>query len=283
MVNYRNHLTTEFKSYTDGYDSTDPKIQLKIDHTYRVAALCEEIAQSIGMDENDVRLAWTCGMLHDIGRFEQVKRYGTFFDGQSVDHAQFGADLLFKEDLYERFVPKSSYIDERNQPEVSETTIPGEICEYESDRLLIEKAIRVHNMFRMPELSEREKRFADILRDADKIDILRVNCETPTEDVYNVTTETLKNAEVSEDAMRAFKERRCAKRHERMTAVDYLVGHICLTFELVYDRSLHLMFEQGYLYRLMEFESENAKTNEWFAYMRGEMHKMEEEINKKSE
>ena len=42
-------------------------------------------------------------MLHDIGRFEQIRRFGTFNDAQSVDHAEFGADLLFKECLIRKF------------------------------------------------------------------------------------------------------------------------------------------------------------------------------------
>ena len=42
-------------------------------------------------------------MLHDIGRFEQIRRFGTFNDAQSVDHAEFGADLLFKEGLIRKF------------------------------------------------------------------------------------------------------------------------------------------------------------------------------------
>lgn len=258
-MNYREHIEKEFKEYTDAYDSTDPKIKLKTDHTYRVATLCEEIAESIGLCGEDVTIAWTCGMLHDIGRFEQVKRYGTFFDSISVDHAQFGADLLFKEGLYERFVPAD---DERH-------------------KRLIEKAIRVHNVFRVPEdLSEREKVFANILRDADKIDILRVNCETPPEKVYNVTTQELKNAEASEEARAAFCERRCAKRSDKTSAVDYLVGHICLTFELVYKRSVEIVYEQGYLFKLLEFHSDNEKTNEWFQYMRKEIGKIKEQLGK---
>lgn len=260
MNTYRQHVEDTFKNYTDAYDMSDPKIKLKAEHTYRVAGLCEEIAKSIGLSDEDITIAWTSGMLHDIGRFEQVRRYGTFFDAQSVDHAQFGADLLFKEGLYERFVTQNDV----------------------KTRDLIEKAIRVHNVFRIPEnLSERERVFANILRDADKIDILRVNCETPTEDVYNVTTEELKNAEVSEDVKVAFHERRCAKRHDRTSAVDFLVGHVCLTFELVYARSRQLMFEQGYLFQLLEFKSYNEQTNEWFQYMNTEMQKMYHEIKEK--
>ena len=55
-------------------------IILKKEHTYRVANLSEKIARSISdiydLSEGDVDLAWIIGMFHDIGRFEQVKRYG---------------------------------------------------------------------------------------------------------------------------------------------------------------------------------------------------------------
>ena len=71
---------------------------------YRVAALCERIAKAAGMCAYDVELAWLSGMLHDVGRFEQIKRYNTFSDADSVDHAKFGADLLFKDGLISTFL-----------------------------------------------------------------------------------------------------------------------------------------------------------------------------------
>ena len=41
------------------------------------------------------------------------------------------------------------------------------------------------------ELDERTAMFCHILRDADKIDILKVNVEFPLEEIYNVDTEVL--------------------------------------------------------------------------------------------
>ena len=34
------------------------------------------------------------GLLHDIGRFEQVKVYDTFSDIDSIDHADYGVEIL---------------------------------------------------------------------------------------------------------------------------------------------------------------------------------------------
>ena len=38
-----------FRSYTDNYDSSDVKIKLKIDHTYRVADLAETIPEKAAL------------------------------------------------------------------------------------------------------------------------------------------------------------------------------------------------------------------------------------------
>ena len=104
----REHIKKTFQEYTDRYDSANPKIKLKIDHTYRVADLCEQIAQSLELSAAEVDLAWLSGMLHDVGRFEQLRRYNTFSDAQSIDHARFAVELLYDEGLIADYVPEIS-------------------------------------------------------------------------------------------------------------------------------------------------------------------------------
>ena len=234
----------EFREYVSAYNPSDPKIKLKIDHTYRVAGLCERIAESAGADSE---LAWLSGILHDIGRFEQVRRFNTFVDAASVDHAELSHSLLFSEGLLERFVPDLS----------------------EKERGLLEKAVQYHSLYRLPaELTAEEKTVCQILRDADKIDIFRVNCDTPPEEIYNVTTEELKTAAVTDAVRECFFRKTAVRRDLRRTAVDYLVGHICLAFELVYPVSRQIAKEQGYLDRMLGFASRNPDTAAWFRYMR---------------
>jgi len=247
----RQRVMDEFANYTANYNANDPKIKLKIDHTYRVAFLAEEIAKSLNLSEDECDLAWVCGMLHDVGRFEQIRRYGTFSDANSIDHAVFGADLLFEEGLYDLFF-------EPNSPAVT--------AEWKA---IAETAIRQHSAFRLSaDLTEREMIFAQILRDADKIDILRVNVDTRTEDIYNVTTEELYRSEVSEETRNDFLEGHCVIREHKKTAVDNLVGMAGLVLELVYPLSRKLVREQGYLGQILSFQSENPDTKAWFAYMR---------------
>lgn len=245
----REHVKKVFKTYTDVYDASDEKIRLKIDHTYRVADLCEQIARAQKLEAAEVDLAWLLGMLHDVGRFEQLRRYGTFIDAESIDHAALGADILFGEENAVR-----TYISEETEDEVIET------------------AIRVHSAYRIPEnLTERTAMLCNILRDADKIDILRVNVDVPLEEIYNTTTEELRNARVTQAVMDSFYEHHATLRSIKRTPVDHVVGHISLVFELVFAESVRIVREQGYLDKLMCFESRNPVTNEQFAELRAEM------------
>ena len=99
----REEVKKEFVSYVSAYDRTDIKILLKEEHTERVAGLCEQIAESLRLSTEDTDLAWLLGMLHDIGRFEQLRRFGTFADAKSVNHAALSADILFQEGMIYRY------------------------------------------------------------------------------------------------------------------------------------------------------------------------------------
>lgn len=247
----REYIKKIFNEYTLAYNVEDTKIKLKIDHTFRVADLCERIAQNIGLSKAQTDLVWLMGMLHDIGRFEQIKRFNTFSDLDSVDHADFGADLLFVDKLIDRFIYSDNV--ELNRNELKS----------------LEIAIRNHNKYRIEDgLTDEDIVYCNILRDADKIDIFRVNYDIPLEEIYNVTTEQLKSGKVSVEVKKCFDERHAVARNIRKTAVDHLIGHICLLFELIYPISVEITKEQGFFNKLLEFESSNEDTRKWFSYMR---------------
>ena len=258
----RKNVINAFAEYVRNYDPSDEKIKLKIDHTYRVAGLCQRIAESLGLSEPDVDIAWLLGMLHDIGRFEQIRRFGTFNDAQSVDHAEFGADLLFKEGLIRKFAEGYYEECELAEPENQED-------EQNKDTGLLEMAIRQHNKYRVKEdLTERQRMFCDILRDADKVDIFKVNADIPMEIIYDVTTEELKNGIITKEVLESFYKKETVLKSVRRSAVDHIVGHISLLFELVYKESYRQAKEQGYVYKLLDFKSDVPEVNAEFDDMR---------------
>ena len=90
-------------------------------------------------------------------------------------------------------------------------------------------------------------------------------------DIYNVTTEELKNSQVSPEVMAAFDERHAVLRSCKKTVVDHVAGHIALTFELVYPISLQIAKERGYLDKMMAFESDNEVTGKQFEEIRAKL------------
>ena len=244
----RESVTNAFENYVKVYDLSNPNINLKYIHTGKVAQNCENIAMSLELPGEDVEIAWEIGMLHDIGRFEQLRRFDTFNDAISLDHAQFGADILFKEGLIEKTgISKEHY---------------G----------LIENAIRNHSCYRLPEgLSERELLFCQIIRDADKVDIFRANYETGIHVIHHVTKEELANSEITPQVYEAFCEERAIPKQIRKTVADNLVGHIALAFELVYPESKKMTVRQGYYQKLLETEFDHPKTRETMKTIREKM------------
>lgn len=245
----REHVKKVFHSYTDNYNSSDEKIRLKIVHTYHVADISEQIAKSLHLSFADVNLAWLIGILHDIGRFEQLRKYGTFEDAASVNHAQSGVDILFNQSLIRTFIQDNS------------------------EDELIKNAILVHNMYKIPEgYDNRTLQFIHLLRDADKIDILRVCSETPVEDIYDVSTDSVIHSDVSPAVMESFMENHAVEHKLKQTPPDHIAGHASLVFELVYPESIRIVKEQGNLKKLLHFKTENQRTASDFA-------KMEERLN----
>ncbi len=245
-----------FQDYISHYDIKREMIRLKVEHTYRVSELCEKIALSIGLSEDEVDLAWLIGLLHDIGRFEQQKIYGTFIDADSIDHAKYGEEILFG----------SSGSTGDNPISIRD------FVEDTAEDAVIRMAVGSHSAYRIPQgLDERTAMFCHILRDADKIDILKVNVDFPLEEIYNETTEKLYSGQVTPEVMTSFEEEHAVLRSLKKETVDHIVGHISLVYELVYPLSVRIVKAQGYLDKLMNFESWNPITQKQFAHIREKM------------
>ncbi len=230
-----------FKEYTDAYDSADTKVWLKIEHSYKVCDLAAMIASAIDTCEKDVELAWFMGLLHDIGRFEQLKRYGTFLDARSIDHAELSADILFREGVIERF----------------------DISGLPDDAMsLSERSIRLHNKLNLPDdLTERERCFCDILRDADKVDIFRVLAEIPYEKRANYENPP-KRESARDEVMVCVREHRCVPRVLERSRFEALISQCCMAFELVYDESRKLVISQGNLKKLIDDAKKDCNDKE---------------------
>lgn len=252
----RERVKNTFAAYVKKYNAEDEKILLKIRHTYRVAEISERIAVGQGLSENDVDLAWLIGMLHDIGRFEQLKQYGTFVDAKSIDHAHFGVELLFQDGLIREYIDLPEDVD----------------LDQFHDLSVIKCAIWNHSAYRIEEgVDERTLLFCKIIRDADKVDIFRVAYDTPLEVLYPFSRQEIKQSVISPAVMQAYREGHAVLRSLKKTPVDFMAGHIALAFELEFPTSRQVTREQGYLQKLLSFQSNNPETRTQFEEMRTQM------------
>ena len=92
MVDLRN-AKEALENYLDGYERENDKVKLKIIHTYGVVECSRKIAEGLKLSEEDCKLAQIIGLLHDIGRFEQLKSYDSF-EPETMNHAAYGVKIL---------------------------------------------------------------------------------------------------------------------------------------------------------------------------------------------
>jgi putative nucleotidyltransferase with HDIG domain len=142
-----------FHAYVRTFECRDQQIQsgitLKKKHSIRVVNEIRRIGQEMNLSERDLRLAEVVAILHDVGRFEQYARYRTFADTHSVNHAHLGA----------RIIRESGVI--REWPD--------------SLQDLIVYAVLHHSLAELPSNGAKAHVFfSKILRDADKLDILKL-------------------------------------------------------------------------------------------------------------
>ena len=164
-------LTALYDAYVDTYREADGKLpvmmQLKRTHTAFVVKNAEAIADGEGFSDEEREVALAAALLHDTGRYEQLKRYNTFKDSDSVDHAVFSHDI----------VKEKGWLDQ-----VKEVKVKGEGEQWKD---IILKAVLYHNRRDLPKEIEDpqststsslrlESLAAHTVRDADKLDIFRV-------------------------------------------------------------------------------------------------------------
>ena len=253
-----------FDGYVAAYDAENPRIALKVKHSKRVAALCERIAKSNGLKQDDLDLAWLVGLLHDIGRFEQLRRWDTFSDARSTNHAKLGAEVLFSQFAgtppFEVIPEEGEVPAPRRNPGIAIFAGLGsneirlrDFVEASKEDDLIHTAVATHGDFRLPtDLSDRTRRFCNIVRDADKLDILHTVSQNNAETILGVSAETLQQSKLSKAPLESFAQRRCVKRNERVFPADYVVGFLCFAFELTYPESRKILAEEGEVFEIAQ-------------------------------
>ena len=226
----------EFKKYTSEYDMSNNNIDRKYWHSLRVMEESKNIAENIDLEEEQVRLATLIGLLHDIGRFEQMREYGTFRDLISVDHGDLGVEILQKNNLIREFVIDDIYYD------------------------IIKKAIKNHNKYSIEEgLKKEELLHAKIIRDADKLDIFYEGVEIFWNDPNEV--KEIENMVMRDHYYNSFIEEKIIKKQADQNRLESLLVFIAFIYDLNFKPSFEKMKKEDYINKILNrFEFKNEET-----------------------
>lgn len=216
-----------FKEFLKDFDVEQDKVRLKIIHTYHVVDFAEYIAKDLKLSNEDIELAKLIGLLHDIGRFDQAKRYNDFRDMNTLDHAELGVKILFEENKIRDFIKDDKYDS------------------------IIYKAILNHNKLKIEDgLNEKELLHAKIIRDADKADNFRVKQEEKVETMlYMESLEKIENGIITDKIYEDFMNNKIIKNEERVTPLDYWVSYIAFLYDFNFNSGLKYVMEQDYINR----------------------------------
>lgn len=222
-----------FDDYVASFSDLDPEglrnILLKKEHTRKVVACMEQLVAGEGLNEDEARIASAVALLHDVGRFPQYRQWRTFRDSESDNHARLSLEVIRRERLLE--------------------SLPDD------ERLLIEEAVRFHNLLSLPErIASPTDRYIKLIRDADKLDIWRVFLE-----YYQLPEEQRASAaglgfpdlpQVTPDCLDALSKGRIVRLDQATVLNDFKLLQISWVYDLNFGTTRRLLLEREYLPRL---------------------------------
>ncbi len=240
----RDLLAARYEDYVATFrvaGALPPMMALKRVHTQKVVENARLIAVGEGFDPLAAALGEAAALLHDTGRYEQLRRYNTFRDADSVDHAVFSHDI----------VAEKGWLDD----------LPA----YAPYRETILTAVLVHNRRDIPaDLDPLTRTVANTVRDADKLDIFRVlEDQIATTDwrhdcaaFWNLPTQARPNPAV----LAAIRDGRPVDYQNIASLADFVLIQVgWMVSGLVYATSRrlcaargHLAFRRDFLHRLTD-------------------------------
>ncbi len=206
-------LIEAFDDYTFGFDMNNELVRSRYHHSYRVMELSKKIAKAMNLSKEDIKLAEIIGLLHDFGRFEQIKNFNTIIDSKSVDHADYSVEYLFENNYIKNFK-----IDEELYP-------------------IIRKAIQYHNKYKLPNrgLSKRERMHMKLIRDTDKIDILYLI------GVLKECGVELNNEPISEEVSSYFYQKKSVPYSCIVSSSDQVIAWLAYIYGINYKESFEYL------------------------------------------
>lgn len=184
------------------------------------------LCESLNLTQTDCLLAETISLFHDIGRFEQYRRYQTFNDMKSANHAHLGLQVMARHRILSGMDAAA--------------------------RRMVTHAIACHNAATLPEnVVEPALLFMKLIRDADKLDIWKVVTDYYRERAQNpnktIELDLPDSSECSPAALDALRQERFARISDMKTLNDFKLLQISWVFDLNFSKSFQILCDLKYI------------------------------------
>ncbi|MCY1720914.1 HD domain-containing protein [Prolixibacteraceae bacterium Z1-6] len=245
MEEWVNLSTKKFDVYYSSFNGLTEEQQnnfkIKKDHSIRVAETALQLAERLDLGEKDKSLAFFIGLFHDIGRFKQLVEYNTFDDSKSVDHADYSLQVLKDGTFFD-------LLDEKQT----------ELAMF---------AIANHNKRNLPKgMSEEEILFAKIIRDADKLDILKVLTDyysNPRARAnHTLTWEMPTGTAVSKDVWKEVVKGSLVSKEKVESQLDIKVMQLSWVYDINFKSSFEVVMKNRFLEKIYNSMPKNDKVIE---------------------
>ncbi len=208
-----------FEKYTHSFDLKVPDIEKKYYHTYRVVNYAEEIAKSLDLEINEITRAKVCALFHDLGRFPQFTEYKTYIDNISFDHGEKSEEIL----------KENNYNDE-----------------------IVLKAVKYHNKLFVPKFDDLTNIHCNIVRDADKLDIMDMQINELDRYDYKF----------NEEILNCFKNHTLLDNSFANNEFINLLRMIAFIFDINYKRTIEIIIEKDIIKRKLNLLRKNTYNKE---------------------
>jgi hypothetical protein len=233
MKNWVKSAVENFENYVGSFSGLSPELQKNFDikkaHTLRVLANSRLLAGYLSLNTDEEVVAVLAAVFHDIGRFPQMIEYSTLNDSVSLDHAQLAVDILKENE----FLSKCSR-------EIQEQVF---------------LTILLHNKFELPKnLSGQELLQARLLRDADKLDILKVLTDyyfdknQPAN--HLLTWELPVSPKISPGVVKEVMSGKLVSKKEIKTDTDVKIMQLSWVYDINFKPTIELIFKNRFLEKI---------------------------------
>ena len=239
-------ILESLKNFFDGYaltfmtgdESYDKNIEIKRVHTFEVLKFATEIAASLKLDDEMSFISCVAALGHDIGRFEQYKKYRTYNDMLSENHGELSVKVMKSTGFLDNIESRGAEI--------------------------IVSAVRHHNVMELPDdMDDDVKLVTEIIRDADKLDIYRVvlsRYNSPDPDTrHSIVLGLDESDDISEWVIDAVLNKKKIPMKKLRTVNEFKMLQIGWVYDLNFPYSIRKLREKNYIPAIFSSISEPAR------------------------